>query len=272
MNLAKNTNELDLIENEIELNFSDLRCNFKENSIHFLNEPKLLPCEKSACLECIKSGFDTNTRILKCTLCKLEHKIEDLDQLKTTSSLIDHLNLSTYDQKGDDLVKRLNTYIDGINESFKSKDELIEKLCEKAKQDVHERIEAVKSHLDDLHKQMLNSLAKIKENVYNEMETLNNQIEMKTSEYEEFSKNMEKMLENFEQNKEQLEKDVYECQDFIEELSKFDEKFHLILRKVSFEPSEWLPDENFVEAYIGKFKLNELVDENDQVVTDKVCE
>jgi len=166
--------------------------------------------------------------------------------------------LKTYDQIGDDLIKSLNAYIEGLSETFKNKDELIERLCEKAKQDVHERIEAVKSHLDDLHQQMLESLAKIKQNVYDEMETLGRQIDMKTSEYEEFTVNMEKMLENFEQNKEQLETNMYECQEFVEELNKFNEKFHLILRKVSFEPSEWLPDESFVNVYIGKFKLDEL--------------
>ena len=270
MNLVKSPNELDQIENEIELHFSDLRCNFKEDNIHFLNEPKLLPCGKTACLECIKGSFDTQTHVVKCNLCKSDHAIEDLNQLKTSPCLIDNFNLNTFDQKGDDLIKRLNTYIESLNESYKNKDELIEKLCEKAKHDVYKRIEAVKSHLDDLHKQMLNSLEKIKQNVYKEMETLNEQIENKTSEYEEFSRNMEKMLENFEQNKEQLEKNMYECQDFIEELNNFDDKFHSILRKVSFEPSEWLPDDSFVETYIGKFKLSELIDENDKVLADDI--
>ncbi len=252
------TSELDQIENEIESKFSHLRCKLTENNIHFLNEPKLLPCQNAACLECIKTHLNTETHILKCGLCKLEHPIEDLNELKSSPNLINHFNLKTYDQIGDDLIKSLNAYIESLSETFKNKDELIERLCEKAKQDVHERIEAVKSHLDDLHQQMLESLAKIKQNVYDEMETLGRQIDMKTSEYEEFTVNMEKMLENFEQNKEQLETNMYECQEFVEELNKFNEKFHLILRKVSFEPSEWLPDESFVNVYIGKFKLDEL--------------
>ena len=107
-----------------------------------------------------------------------------------------------------------------------------------------------------IHKELLDTLAKIKENVYNELEKLSNDVETKTTEYQVFSSKMEKMLENFEENREELEKDMYECQDYIEELKRLDELFHTTLRKVSFEPSEWLPDQSFICTYIGNFELD----------------
>ena len=64
------------------------------------------------------------------------------------------------------------------------------------------------------------------------------------------------MLKNFDQNKEQLQKDIYTCQDHIEELKRLDENFHKILRKVSFEPSDWTPD----ASYIGTFTCPELLE------------
>jgi hypothetical protein len=67
---------------------------------------------------------------------------------------------------------------------------------------------------------------------------------------------MEEMLKNFDQNKEQLQKDIYTCQDHIEELKRLDENFHKILRKVSFEPSDWTPD----ASYIGTFTCPELLE------------
>ena len=261
MNLIDNSNELDQIEKDIDRNFKQLRCLLNEENVHFLNQPKFLPCDNSACLDCIQQSLNNETHLLNCSLCKTEHYIEDISQLKSSPSLLDQINFSA-EQIEVDLINKIKIYISSLTESFKSKEELVEKVCEKAKQDVNSRIEAVKSHLDFLHREMLNSLARIKENVYAEMENLNQQIEMKAGEYKDFAENMEKMLENFEENKEQLEKDMYECQDFIEELNKFEDKFHAILRKVSFEPSEWLPDEKFINTYIGNFKLSEIVDEN----------
>lgn len=96
----------------------------------------------------------------------------------------------------------------------------------------------------------------IKENVYNELEKLSSDVESRTTEYQVFSSKMEKMLENFEENREELEKDMYDCQDYIEELKRLDELFHSTLRKVSFEPSEWLPDQSFICSYIGNFEIN----------------
>ena len=141
---------------------------------------------------------------------------------------------------------------------------MIEKLCEKAKEDISTRIQVLKAHLDDLHAELLESLGAIKEKVSAELDKLNDEVERKSDEYGQFSENMQKMLSNFDENRETLEKDIYKCQEYIEDLRRLDENFYKILRRVSFEPSEWTPDETFIYTHIGKFELsNNEQEEND---------
>ena len=110
--------------------------------------------------------------------------------------------------------------------------------------------------MDNLHKELKTQLQEIKAKVYEELKKLNEDVETKTKQYKEFAGKMEEMLKNFDQNKEQLQKDIYTCQDHIEELKRLDENFHKILRKVSFEPSDWTPD----ASYIGTFTCPELLE------------
>ena len=147
---------------------------------------------------------------------------------------------------------------------------MIDKLCEKAKIDISDRVELLKAHLDTLHLELLESLASIKEKVVAEVEQLHAEVEGKCGEYASFSENMQKMLENFEENREVLEKDIYKCQDYIEDLKRLDESFHKILRKVSFEPSDWTPDESFIYTHIGKFE--ELVNLNDEIKVENAAQ
>lgn len=152
-------------------------------------------------------------------------------------------------------------------ETYANREEMIDKLCEKAKIDISNRVETLKAHLDTLHLELLESLASIKEKVVAEIELLHVEVEGKCSEYASFSENMQKMVENFEANREVLEKDIYKCQDYIEDLKRLDETFHKILRKVSFEPSDWTPDESFIYAHIGKFE--ELLDLTEELESEQ---
>lgn len=145
---------------------------------------------------------------------------------------------------------------------------MIDNMCAKAKKEISERIEIIKAHLDVLHKELLNTLALIKENVSVEVEKLNKQAEQKCSEYKIFADNIEKMLDNFEENKEKLEIEIYECQNYIEDLDLVEQNFHKILRKVAFDPSEWDPDEAFICDYIGKFDIDGDEKQSDDIDSD----
>lgn len=275
-------NELSKINHEYEQKFKSIRCYLIEDNIHFLSHPRVLPCSFSACTECISKSININNQTLDCIYCHSQHKIENVSDLKPNDSIIDsNLNTENLNQYIDKLKGQIYTIIQfkkklkikikeiKIQVEFSSRDEAVEKLCSKAKQEISDRIEAVKSHLDTLHKEMLDSLAMIKKNVSIELEKMKKQADLKTQDYDVFSQKMRTMLENFEENKYSLEKEIFRCQDYIDEMQTLDQNFHKILRKISFEASDWIPDESFVCNYIGKFDLNELDAANGNDSKDK---
>lgn len=132
---------------------------------------------------------------------------------------------------------------------------MIESLCERAKSEIAERIETVKDHIEVLYKEMLESLRSIKENVRGEVDQMSRRAEAKCADYASFLQEMENRMANFDANRQKLEKDIYECQNYIDDLTLIEQNFNKILRKVSFEPSDWKPTETFLCQYIGKFDL-----------------
>ncbi len=136
----------------------------------------------------------------------------------------------------------------------------MENQCEKAKKEVSNRIDDLKSHLDVLHQELLASLSLIKENLTQETEDLNKTADQKTEKYENLIENVHEILNDLENKKDLAEKFMYECQDAIDDLKDLEQSYHKTMRKVSFEPSEWMPDEKFICSYIGNIGLK--IDEN----------
>ena len=124
------------------------------------------------------------------------------------------------------------------------------------KKEVATRIDEIKVHFDNMQNEMLASIAVIKTNTSEEIEKLSQEADQRTSDYEQFAQQMQSKLEKFDQNRDTLKHDLYECQDKIEELKRLEDRFHEILRKVSFEPSEWLPDNEFIKEYIINIDLS----------------
>ena len=148
-------NELEAIEVDFETKFKSLRCYLDDKDVHFLSNPRILPCLETennhACLDCIIKHIDKENSLLKCNICKSEHKIDDVNQLKSNDSLIDQINLNS-DEIANELIDKLNKYAQDLEGKFENKEQLIEDLCEKTKKDISDRIEAIKLHLDVLHK------------------------------------------------------------------------------------------------------------------------
>lgn len=130
-------------------------------------------------------------------------------------------------------------------------------MCQRAKKEVSDRVELIKAHLEVLYKELVDMLGQIKKNVVGEIDKMSKQALEKCQEYEEFANSMEKMLEDFESNRERLESEIYSCQNYLDELDLAEKSFQRILRKVTFDPSDWTPDETFLCDYIGKFKLDD---------------
>lgn len=114
MALAKNDdeNELNSLKKDYQLKFNSLRCHLNENDVHFLIDPKLLPCSNSACYECIKSTI-VNGNDFKCPLCNQLHSNMNINELKTNNSLIDQIDLNGKEITNE-LVEKLNNYISNL--------------------------------------------------------------------------------------------------------------------------------------------------------------
>lgn len=86
------------------------------------------------------------------------------------------------------------------------------------------------------------------------MISFNSEAEKSIVNAENFSQNLSSLLMDFEVNRELIEKNAYECQEYINDLNEMNQKFRNILRRVIFEPSDWMPDEKFIYPRIEKFK------------------
>jgi hypothetical protein len=106
-----------------------------------------------------------------------------------------------------------------------------------------------------LHKELLDALSLIKDNLTGEVDDLNKLAEQKTNEYDSLIESVELIATELESDRETAEKRMYACQDAIEDLTDLEHAYHKTLRKVAFEPSEWVPDEKFISAYIGNFEV-----------------
>jgi DNA repair exonuclease SbcCD ATPase subunit len=149
--------------------------------------------------------------------------------------------------------------------TFKEREKQIDDLCATIKHTIDLRVDQLKDQLEGLFKELTDQLGVIKTKVYEELDKVNKDGQAKIEESQEFSNKMEKMLENFDANKLQLESDIYKCQDYIDELKALDENFHRLLRKVSFDPSDWHPD----ASYIGVLNFAEILSDNEDDKLDE---
>ena len=238
---------------------NEFECHLDSSFVHFLIEPRILPCSKTACLECIQKRINKQDLILKCSLCNQEHRIESVADLSVNQSLADRISSQKHEITNY-LIARLNKHIESLNSDYKTKEEAVEQLCAKAKSEIEVRVELLKIHIESLHKEILESLAKIKAKVINELKLLNERITVKSNESTNHMEKVKHLLADYDLNREKLEEEIYTCQNHIHELKQLDENFGKILRKVSFEPSEWLPDENFIFSNVNNNQFNLVID------------
>lgn len=98
-----------------ENKFRTLKCYLNENDVHFLIEPKILPCLNSACFECIKSAMANGASNLNCSLCKQVHANLNLTQLKSNELLIDQIEANSKEEITNETIEKLNKYISGLS-------------------------------------------------------------------------------------------------------------------------------------------------------------
>lgn len=240
--------------------YNHLRCKLNSNDLHILSVPKRLPCSSVACLDCIKKSFSSNSKQV-CSHCNDIHSIDDVDNWETLNDIVEEIKINE-EEITRELVDKLLEYADTLKGKYEERDARIDSICDNIKKKIEERVNEIKDQLEKLHQEMLDNLETIKNKVYLELGKYNEQVSLKCSEYEEFTEKMESMLSNYENNKEELQKSIYDCQSKIEDLNKLDETFKKLLRRITFEPSEWLPDVSYIGTFEG-FDFDSDDDTND---------
>ena len=258
-------NEIDVFSDS---KFNHLRCKLFEEDLHILKNPLELPCGQISCSGCILKMIKDDG---KNCLCGERHSELAVNNLAKKRDLSDEINEKAKEIT-EEIVSKLLAYADNLQgiklrfsfvishkclyiclDSFEERDKVIDKVCAKVKAQIDARVEEIKQQLESLRVELMGNLEDIKKKVYDECDKLNAEVSKKSKEYDDFSQSVEEMLKNYEANKDLLKKKIYECQDKIEELKEMDENFHKILRKVTFEPSDWVPD----ASYIGTFECEE---------------
>lgn len=79
---------------------------------HILNNPKVLPCGFSACLNCLRKLLDKNGKFI-CNCCHQTHVIEDPDKLISNVKIANMIrnNVKTFTNE---LTERLQKTVYGL--------------------------------------------------------------------------------------------------------------------------------------------------------------
>ncbi|RNA23422.1 hypothetical protein BpHYR1_052842 [Brachionus plicatilis] len=235
------------LQKELELKFQDLRCFLNKNDTHFLNEAKILPCSNRACLECIQKM--TKESCLFCGYCNSEHMIQNIEELISQDQIFD---TKINDSRVQVMEERINEFISGLIDQLDNKDIEIENECTVAKKEINERVNENKDSFERLNLKMVNKLELIKENLKIELNKSSSKIENKIFEFEIFCGIIQESIERIEQN--QFIDEIYKLQKIIDEMESLDESFNKILNCLFFEPSQCIPNEQFVCPSLNKLK------------------
>lgn len=109
--MAVRSNDSDDI---LEAKYAELKCRLDPSDVHFFFEPKRLPCNQTACLECIRKQLNPDSNILKCSLCSSDHKIDRLDDLVDNHEASNEINLNWNDISLL-LVKKLDNQVENLS-------------------------------------------------------------------------------------------------------------------------------------------------------------
>ena len=118
--------------------------------------------------------------------------------------------------------------------------------------DVVIRVESIKQELDNLQIDLINTIKSIKEKFFKEFL---NEFEIKKANSEKLIGNMEKILKVNESSSEVLRENMYKCQEYLNDLRKFDGNLNKKLSEISFQYSEWLPITSNIGSINGTSSL-----------------
>jgi hypothetical protein len=197
--------------------------------------------------------------------CNGSHQIDSIYDLPSNESIIDKIN-SNYDNILVNLLEKIYDKSDDNNKESiilpEVRNQMIDKMCTQARLDIQTRIDLIKEHIRNLHKKLCETLKSIKTNVTAQIEKLKLDAEEECSSY---SNHLESVTVETLAANDMAQSEIEKCKNYIDNLKIMDEKFYHILNKISFEPSDWIPDQKL----IGNIEIiSDISDEDNTEIDD----
>jgi hypothetical protein len=256
---------------------SFFKCQISSNDTdaHILKEPRVLPCGYTVCKDCILNTFvQNNSKKFKCNFdnCQREHLIVDIDHLGQNHLVVKVLN-ENIKYLSNDLLKKLQIEFENFKgnlnlQSQKSHSKLqlstldvnsmnenknkIETMFEFIEGDIVIRVESIKIELESLQTDLINTIKSIKENF---LKDFLHEFEIKKLNSEKLITSMKNIIQLNETSKEILRENMYKCQEYLNDLKKFDTSLNKKLSEVSFKCSDWLPLTSNIGSISGTSNL-----------------
>lgn len=230
------------LQQELDSDFKEIKCYLDKNDPHILAEAKILSCSNKACLECVQK-FTKEDKLL-CGYCDFEHNIQSIDELISYEQ-------ENYQLKLNEIEAKINRFVYELLDELKKRDTNIDNECIQAKKEITEKINQQKDICEGLHLKMRDQLSLIQNNLEIELKKLSENMKKKSLEFEIFSAKMEESFDDL--NEEDLISKIFKCQNSIDNMKALEDNFFKILKKISFEPSQFRPNENFIFPSYKKF-------------------
>lgn len=143
------------------------------------------------------------------------------------------------------MVIHVNSFIFYLDESTLNENKTkIETIFEFFEGDVIIRVESIKMELDNLQTDLISTIRSIKDKFLKEFL---NEFEYKKLNSEKLIGKMQKVITKNEVSNECLKENMYKCQEYLNDLRRFDGSLNQKLNEISFKCSNWLP----ITANIG---------------------
>lgn len=223
-----------------------------------LQYPRILPCGKLVCYDCIEMLSSHKRQQFKCPICYKMHLVPKEGFIKSDeiTSLVD-LTVSEFERNklaGD--LKSITTLIeektDSIELNLKIKDH-----CVKARSDVKMAIEEAHSQIEQIHRELIEQINAYEKEFYEQLKHLNKQeIEKSLSEAKYICEKNKSFLKQNKIDLFQLKKNFNEASDLLNSLLIANEK--LESNMINTKVIKFQKNPNFLNSsVVGQIKLQD---------------
>ena len=225
-----------------EINFSNsryyiYRCNF--GGKHVMKEPIVLPCGFKCCMTCFTQHFKQDKQA--CCKCSRQHDdvavYVDGDfraELRANAVAIAEETINS--------ILEYERSIDAADANREDKCVALRKIIRSIMED---RVADIRDQLDILKDEFRAELNDSKAKVMREVKPTMDELELKQAARAELEKKIESMTDQ-----ESIEREKVTLKELNDRIDKLNSSIQQVVRRNSFEPSDWMPDESFLATVI----------------------